>query len=275
MANLPVGTSLATPSDTVSGLFIDQADETGLAIRAHGAFTPDSTAGIYQVGCLFTNTASTGNVVYQMTGTTASPTWAALENASSGFSLPLAETDGTSTTGNSLALTASTLTTGNGLIETASATTTGTVIAAVAAAGTLTTGSYFRANDGAANVFRVAANGHLVSAQTTIPTITPTTPNGITAAAIAAGSTDTAGVITTTGTQDGSGDTVLDVTFNKAYGVAPKVVLQALNASASKAAATTLLTAYVSATATGGFTITVPEDASAGATPSWAYMVIG
>jgi len=275
MANLPVGTSLATPSDTVAGLFIDQADETGYAIRAHGAFTPPATAGLFQVGCLFTNVAATGNIVYQQTGTVASPTWSLIETASSGFTLPLAETDATTTTGTSFGLTQNLVTSGNGLVQTLTGLTTGAGHTITAAAATLTTGSYFRANDGSVNVFRVAANGHLVSAQTTVPTIVATTPNGITAAVVSAGGTDTAGIITTTGTQDGSGDTVLDVSFNKAYGVAPKVVLTPVNAAGSKSSDTTFLSAYVSATAVGGFTITIPEDAAALATPSFAYIVIG
>ena len=56
-----------------------------------------------------------------------------------------------------------------------------------------------------------------------VPTIAVTTQAGITAAAITAGSTDTCGTITTTGTS--SGATILDVTFGYAYAAAPKMVV--------------------------------------------------
>ena len=124
-------------------------------------------------------------------------------------------------------------------------------------------------------MFGIGANGHIHTSQTTAPSIIVTTPNGITAAAITAGGTDVCGVITTTGTNNNGGNTVIDVTFHKTYTTAPKSVqLQALNTAASKAAAVSLLTAYVSARTATGFTITIPADANAIATPSWSYQVI-
>lgn len=157
----------------------------------------------------------------------------------------------------------------------ATATVTGLGHQVIAAAATLTIGRYYSANDGALEVFGVGANGHLHTAQTTAPTIVVTTQNGITAAAITAGASDTCGIITTTGTNNAGGATVLDVTFNKTYTTAPKsVILTPRNAAAAKAAATSLALPFISATSATGFTITIPSDASAGATPSYAFLVV-
>lgn len=248
----------------------------GLAINAlkitSGA--PAATAGQWLPGAMVSNVVT--GIVYQMTGTTASPAWSAMENSGSGFTLPVAETDAATTTTTSFAMVMSALTTGIAESITAALLTTGTIFRAVAAQAVLTTGRYFQAFNGAVEVWGIGANGHIHSTvSANPPTIAPTTPNGITACDITAGGTDTCGVITTTGTQDGSGDTVLDVTFGKTYTTAPKsVMLTPVNAAASKAAATSLLTAYVSARSATGFTITIPEDASAIATPSFMYQVI-
>lgn len=67
--------------------------------------------------------------------------------------------------------------------------------------------------------------GHLTSKQVTAPTISATTQNGVTSAAIVAGSTDVKGAITTNGTQNQSAYTKLSVTFNSSFITAPVVVL--------------------------------------------------
>jgi hypothetical protein len=153
--------------------------------------------------------------------------------------------------------------------------TTGTGVLVTAAAATLTTGSYLRANDGAADVFRVGLNGHLIFAQTTAPTIAVTQQNGITAAAITAGSTDVNGIITTTGTNNNGGSTILTVTFNKTYTNAPKSVIltPANDAAAETAAHGAIPMPYVTTTATT-MVITIPQFASYQATPSWMYQVM-
>lgn len=165
-----------------------------------------------------------------------------------------------------------------GVVQSANAlaTVTGIIHESRGTAATLTTGRYYSAHDAAGEVFGIGTNGHLISTvSATPPTIAVSTANGISAAAITAGGTDTCGVITTTGTQDGSGDTVLQVTFGKTYTTAPKaVMLFPLNSSASKVSTTTLVSPYISATAATTFDITIPEDSAAGATPSFAYIVI-
>lgn len=162
-----------------------------------------------------------------------------------------------------------------GLIS-ATGLTTGIAHQIKATAATLTTGRYFSANDAATEVFGIGANGHIHSTVSAAPpTIAVTSQNGITAAAITAGGTDTCGVITTTGTNNNGGTTVLDVTFGKTYTVAPKaVIITPVNTSGAKVATTSLFGTTVSATAATGFTITIPQDAAAGATPSWRYVVI-
>lgn len=109
-------------------------------------------------------------------------------------------------------------------------------------------------------------DGHIRSQQTTAPTIAVTVQNGITAAAITAGSTDTKGNITTTGTQNATSPTVLTITFNKVYNVAPIVVITAANLTGG------VCPYYVSATTTN-FTLSFQGSAPA-ATPSFNYMVI-
>ncbi len=146
--------------------------------------------------------------------------------------------------------------------------TSGVGVKVTATAATMTTGAYFQANDGGVNVFAVGLNGHLQSRQTTKPTIAVSQQNGITAAAITNGSTDTCGIVTTTGTNNNGGTSIIVVTFGKAYAIAPTVILSGANASGS------LIWPFVSATTTTTFTITVPASASSGATPSWYYQVI-
>lgn len=159
-----------------------------------------------------------------------------------------------------------------GVVSQASGTATvsGIVHESRATAATLTTGRYYSAHDVAGEVFGIGANGHIHSTVGAVaPTIAVTTQNGITAAAITAGGSDTCGVITTTGTSTNA--TVLDVTFNKTYTVAPKFVsLTPANASASMPNTNY----FVSTIIATGFTITVPAAGTYAATPSWRYLVV-
>lgn len=143
--------------------------------------------------------------------------------------------------------------------------TTGVAHKVIATAATLTTGFYYAANDAALNVFTVGANGHITSNQTTAPTIAVTNQAGITAAAVTAGSTDTCGNITTTGTS--TGGTVLTITFNKTYTVAPKfVVVNETNAAA--------VTGGIFCSSTTATTAVFTIPSASGATPSFSYFVI-
>lgn len=237
---------------------------------------PTATAGKFIPGATIQHAIDGG--VYQNTGSTASPVWSLMETSASGFTLPVAETDSTTTTGTSFLTTMAAITTGIARRIVASLMTTGIGHQVVAAIAVLTTGRYYSANNGATEVWGIGLNGHMISTVSAAPpTIAVTTPNGISAAAITAGGTDMVGVITTTGTQDGSGDTVLDVTFGKTYTVPPKfVMLSPANAAGAKTSPTTLLRAYVSARSATGFTITIPEDTGTPlATPSFMYNVIG
>lgn len=114
-----------------------------------------------------------------------------------------------------------------------------------------------------ANSILHVKDGHIRSQQTTAPTIAVTTQNGITAAAITSGSSDTKGNITTTGTNNGT-NTVLTITFNMTFAVAPTVVITSANANAQAC------TYYVGSSTTT-FTFTFKGG---GATPSFNYMII-
>ena len=191
--------------------------------------------------------------------------------ATTGIGLKITSTAAyTGVAGNGLLnVTANSATTSAGLLQVSgTGLTTGVGILVTAAAATLTTGFYFAAADGALNVLTIGANGHMTFNQTTAPTIAVTQQNGITAAAITAGASDVCGQITTTGTNNNGGTTILTVTFNKTYTVAPKdIQLQPLNASGA------LITPYISSITATTFVITIPASASSGATPSWSYSV--
>jgi hypothetical protein len=159
------------------------------------------------------------------------------------------------------------LTTGTALYLNATGTTSGSILKVVATAATLTTGFYFAANDGGLNVFTVGSNGHLTSNQTTAPTI-GTNATGISACAVTAGSTDTCGTITTTGTP--ASGTVLTLTFNKTYTTAPKFVIVA---PANAAAGGVNTMPIITQTATT-FVLTWPGSGVYAATPSFTYAVI-
>ncbi|HEY7348107.1 MAG TPA: hypothetical protein VH599_07275 [Ktedonobacterales bacterium] len=108
------------------------------------------------------------------------------------------------------------------------------------------------------------SNAHFKSTQTTAPTIgTPSNCGTSPSSSMAAGSTDSAGSFTiTNGNPTGTTcDTV--ITFNKAYGAAPKSIVVSPQSSASAAARQI----YVSASAAGSFTV---KYGNAVSTPSEA-----
>ena len=107
-------------------------------------------------------------------------------------------------------------------------------------------------------------DGHIRSRQTTAPTIGVTTQNGITAAAIAANSTDMKGRITTTGTQNNT-NTVLTITFNKTFTIAPTVIITAANSTGQAC------TYFVTSTTT---TFVLNFKGNNQATPYFNYMVM-
>ena len=144
---------------------------------------------------------------------------------------------------------------------------TGTVLKLQAVAATLTTGRYLSANDGTTEVFGLGLNGHLISTQTTAPTAA-TNATGISAVAVTAGSTDTCGTITTTGTP--ASGTVLTITFNATYTTAPKFVVVA---PANAAAGGVNTMPIITQTATT-FVLTWPAGGVYAATPSFTYAVI-
>jgi hypothetical protein len=277
MAANSSGASVFAAHPTIAGLYLGVTDSTStigidpIVLCLFRNVSPDTTANTYHHGCIAIVVSDTTGVnsVYQNTGTYSSPSWT-LFDTGTGFAIPTVATDAATTTGTSFALTMSAITTGVAESLTAAGVTTGTIFKAVAAAATLTTGFYFAANDGALNVFTVGANGHITSNQTTAPTVASTVAQGITAAAITAGSTDTCGQITTTGTQNNTADSTITVTFNKTYTVAPKAVLL----EPGNNAASNPLAPYVSSITATTFVVGFPKTATAQATPSLYYVVI-
>lgn len=265
-----------TRANSIAGLVTDAVKMTTGA--------PTATAGKFIPGALIRNAVS--GLVYQNTGSSASPVWSALENSASGFTLPINETDATTTTGTSFAMALTALTTGIGESITAvlattakiyravaASLTTGIIYEAVAAIANLTTGRYFSANDGATEVWGIGANGHIHSkVSASAPSILITTAQGITAVALTAGATDTCGVITSTGTQNNTADSTFTLTFGKTYTAAPKgVMISAANAAAALAAQSGIYVSSVSATAV---VFGIPKSSAAAATPSWNYTII-
>lgn len=227
------------------------------------AGAPNANTGRFILGSKIINAAD-GSEYRQ----TSSGVWSPITPAGT-LVLPDSITDSTTTTTTSFALIISALTTGIAQKITAAALTTGAIFEAIATAATLTTGRYFKANDGSVDVWGIGANGHIHSNQATPPTVAVGTANGITAASIGAGSSDTAGTITTTGTNNNSGDSLLVVTFNKTYTTAPKSVhVFGTNTSGAKSQV------FASVITASAFTVDIPASASAGATPSFSYIVI-
>lgn len=190
--------------------------------------------------------------------------------ATTGSGLRVATTGTYTGTVGVLEVVADSATTGTVAVIGADGLTTGTILSLESTSAGFTTGDYLVASDGSVDVFSVKRNGHLSFRQSTAPTIAATTQNGITAAAITAGSTDTCGIITTTGTSS-TGDTVLTITFEEAYAIAPVVALTAVNEAAAQNADDATSGSYISSTTTTTFVITIPG--ASGSTPSWNYVV--
>jgi hypothetical protein len=191
--------------------------------------------------------------------------------ATTGIGLKIATTGVYAGTTGILTLTANSATTGTIAVINSTALTTGVSLQVNATAATLTTGFYFAANDATGNVLTIGGNGHITSnlGGASAPTIAVGTQDGITAAAITAGSTDVCGTITTTGTS--TGGTIMTVTFNQTYTTAPKVVI-ITPANANAAAPNTM--PYVSSITATTFVITIPGSGTYAATPSYKYLVI-
>lgn len=278
-------TNTGTASSCTFTLLEDAGGSFTLPVTATDASTTTGTSVAFTQNAVTTGAGFTQSLNGLTTGFghSITHTTAVIANGGSLLNLSSTSVDTSTTTGILQNLSSSASTAGTQSLLTASALTTGIassiVVAALtsgvghkvtATAATLTTGRYYSANDGALEVFGVGANGHLHTTQTTAPTIAVTQQNGITAAAITAGASDVNGIITTTGTNNNGGATILQVTFHKTYTAAPKsIVLTARNASGAGPNPP-----FVSAITATTFDITVPASASAGATPSWNYFVI-
>ena len=176
----------------------------------------------------------------------------------------------TGTTG-LLNLSATTATTGTLAVITGTGLTTGIGLQIVGTAATLTTGRYVSINDTTTGeVFGVGLNGHIISTVSASAASAASTVNqGISAAAIVANSTDTAGGFTTTGTQNNTSDSTITVTFGKTYTTAPKaVILTAANAAGASGQV------YISSITATTFVVGFAKSASWAATPAYNYIVI-
>lgn len=242
------GRTMTMASLTTSGI--------GLSITAAGTGMTSGSALLVSSGTTAA-VATSGIVSFQATGNFSSAA------VGVGFVHVLADT---TTAGTALSVSGLAMTSGIGLNISATQ-------------ATMTTGRYLSCHDANTEVFGIGANGHVHSVVSADgPTIAVTQQNGITAAAITAGGSDTCGIITTTGTNSDGGATILQVTFGKTYTTAPKAVfLFPRNGAASKGSSTAAAiyqTSYISAIAATTFDITIPKDSAAVATPSWNYFVI-
>jgi hypothetical protein len=114
------------------------------------------------------------------------------------------------------------------------------------------------------------SEAHFKSTQTTKPTIgTPSTCGTTPTAAVTNSSTDSAGSITITEGSGTAGLCSVVVSFNKAYGAAPKsIILTPKDANGSTARA------YVSAAATGSFTVTFGATIAVSTAANYYYWVV-
>lgn len=109
-------------------------------------------------------------------------------------------------------------------------------------------------------------NGHIKSEQTTAPTLTLTTPNGITSANFAGSSSDSKGIINITGTPTDLTKVTITVNFNVAYNSAPAVMLTLANDAAQD------YKIWASNVTTTSFDINFKSSTTTN--PSFSYFVI-
>ncbi len=112
--------------------------------------------------------------------------------------------------------------------------------------------------------------GHFKSTQTTAPTIgTPSSCGTTPTASVATSSTDSAGSLTITAGTGSPGNCAATVTFNAAYGAAPKSIILTPKSSTGPAKQ-----AYISASAANTFTITFGAAPAASEVNSFYYWII-
>jgi hypothetical protein len=110
----------------------------------------------------------------------------------------------------------------------------------------------------------VVKGGHIQSQGSAPASIVLTTASGLASAGFGASSTDVKGTINTTGTNNNLGNSIITVTFLKAYSVPPKVIITPASASSQTS------TYYVTSTSTN-FVLNLRVG---GASPSFNYIVI-
>jgi len=115
---------------------------------------------------------------------------------------------------------------------------------------------------------------HIVSAQTTAPTVAVGNGAGTTGSCTLTNGTDVAGLITITvgGTKTASA-AMCTITFNSAYGNAPTVALQPHDSATALLTNTNTMPFVTSST--GTFVITANTTTAGNGTYSWFYVVIG
>jgi hypothetical protein len=121
------------------------------------------------------------------------------------------------------------------------------------------------------NSLLIVRDGHETFQQTTAPTVAKgaTAQTGTGGSATLSTASDVSGKIQlVTGTGALAAGTILTVSFNKAFGAVPNVVLTPRNANAAGA-----IQFYVTAEGTGGFSIAVGAALAASTTYQWAYRV--
>jgi len=226
---------------------------TTIGRTALGSTTADTTATVASLS------GSTGAALFQ--NTLNSTTAFQVQNAAASTVLDVDTTNGrvgigTSAPGNLLSIGA--LTTADSLaqlaVSTGATTNKGIVVQAVASQSAdlldveSSTGTV---------LFGIGKTGHVISGGGVLPAATPQTADGTTGACTVAGD-DTAGTVTITpgGTGIASGAICL-VNFTTAFASAPRPVITATNAAGSA------VQAYVSASATGSFTISFNATPSA------------
>ncbi len=189
--------------------------------------------------------------------------------STAGVAVVVTSTGVMTTTAGLLTLTANSATTASGIARVNGlGLTSGIGVQINATQATMTTGRYLSVNNAANEVFGIGANGHLHSlASVDVPTIA-TNATGISACAVTAGSTDTCGTVTTTGTP--ASGTVLTITFGKTYTTAPKFVGY-MPANAAAGGVNTM--PIITQTATTAV-FTWPAGGVYAATPSFTYFVI-
>ncbi len=133
-----------------------------------------------------------------------------------------------------------------------------------------TGGAAITGNSSVAGNLTIGSGGHIKSTQTTPPTIgTPSSCGTSPSSTMGTGATDATGSLTITAGTGSPGTCTVTITYNAAYGSAPKAIILTPASSTGPAKS-----AYVSANNSGSFNVTLGTAPSASEANTFYYLIV-